>query len=110
MECQKAKGWVYLKKAEKINLYLKELVKEYPSREIPTGEFLARCSYDLGFLAESFLPYLDVFKQMGFIEMSNDKIVSLVAKSKREAKEYEVEQAKEQPLSDDKVEEILGAQ
>lgn len=80
----RVKGWVYLTKSEKINKFLKERFMNYPSRLMPLKLFLNECSIEIGFLPRDFDKHIDVFKENGLIEVENEMIVSLIAKSRLE--------------------------
>lgn len=76
------KEWRYLSKDEKINLYLKDLFINYPSKPIPIKEFESFCMYDLGININKIRNHIEVFLNMGVIDIKDEKIVSVSAESK----------------------------
>lgn len=85
-QLQHKKGWNYMKKSEKISQYLKDKIKDYPSKLMEKDLFLAECSYDLGFKKSDFESYLNIMEQLGIVEFDGTKIISVQAKSRGETK------------------------
>lgn len=92
---QQIKGWNYMKKTEKISLYLKDKNKEYPIRPISLNQYLAECSFDLGYKKEDFESYIKTMEQLGYVEIIEDMIVSVQARAKAEANEASSEVVEE---------------
>lgn len=71
-------------KYKQISFYLKDKIKDYPSIPIPYSQFLAECSYDLGYKQKDFEEYIKTMEQLGYVEISNGNIISIPASSKLE--------------------------
>ncbi|KKK57948.1 hypothetical protein LCGC14_3049350 [marine sediment metagenome] len=98
---------VYETKAKRIISFLKQKLKLTPPGFMDYQMFLSECALELEVKKGDVENSLEMFHDTGWIEIKDGKIISIPAKQNALIREQTRKDMKEEPLTDDKFDEII---